>query len=152
MGKVKDLTGMRFGRLVVIEFSHLNRHRSAVWKCKCDCGKVITAIGHKMVSGHTSSCGCYQKIMASQANLKYSDKELLEEHKKDYWVWSAIKNRCFNSKYRHYNDYGGRGMTMCQEWREDFIAFLTYMGPKPDNSCRYTIPNHLLVLVWASVF
>ncbi len=70
MGKIKDLTGQRFGKLIVIKDSGQRKNRQVVWECKCDCGKITYVVGQALRTGHTKSCGCLQAERASSANSK----------------------------------------------------------------------------------
>lgn len=70
MGKIKDLTGQKFGRLLVIKDSGERKNRQVVWECQCDCGKTTYVVGQALRNGHTQSCGCLQAQRASQTNKK----------------------------------------------------------------------------------
>lgn len=146
MSKVIDITGQTFGRLTVIErdFSRNDRGR-AFWKCQCTCGNVITAHSYYIRSGGTQSCGCYKmdKLLerSTSHNMRFSS---------EYSVYCAMKARCYNPKNSHYHRYGGRGITICQEWLDDFMAFYNHIGPRPslqhsidriDNSLGYMPGN-----------
>lgn len=125
-----DRTGIRYGRLVVIEeaepklypkgYAHLQ------WRCLCDCGKEAVAAGSHLASGHTRSCGC----LAADDRVARSTK-----HGKSNTVifnlWCAIKERCFRQSSPVYERYGGRGITMYAGWINDFSAFHAYVGDRP---------------------
>lgn len=121
---VCDLSGNRYGRLVVIEFSRLSKDKKRTyWKCRCDCGKEIIARADGLKSGHTRSCGCYNKEIVSAvkgATTHGHSKERI------YHIWSGMKQRCYNPNTHNYKDYGGRGITICQEWIEDFTNFYNW--------------------------
>lgn len=122
MGKFNDLTGKRFGRYTVVErapdhISASGRHRSQ-WKCVCDCGTEMLVMGENLTSGNSKSCGCLQKDAVSAANSTHGQAE-----SKLYGVWCAMKHRCYNAQDPHYSLYGGRGITMCDEWRNDYAEF-----------------------------
>lgn len=130
MGKLLDLTGQKYNRLTVIErapdFFDKNGKRKTKWLCKCDCGKHVSVATHDLRSGHTSSCGCYQRERTSEAGKKHGLK-----HTAIYKKWLAIKDRCFNSRNKRFHCYGGRGITVCEEWKNDFQAFYNYVSMLP---------------------
>lgn len=70
MSNIKDLTGQKFGRLIVIKDSGQRKNRQVVWECKCDCGKTTYVVGQALRNGHTQSCGCLQAERASLSNSK----------------------------------------------------------------------------------
>jgi hypothetical protein len=129
--KLKDIKGQRFGKLSVIEYAGKNR-TSAQWLCECDCGNICIVVGNKLRSGHTKSCSCGQKEAASIGNFIHGMKDTSE-----YGSWQAMKERCYNPNSASYQYYGGKGIIVCPEWKDDFLAFFADMGLKPDPS--YTI-------------
>ena len=116
MSKAKDLTGQRFGRLVAIEPTEKRKNKHIVWKCACDCGNFVIVPSSNLLSGRTKSCGCLQK-----ENFSHSKHNLYRTRL--YGVWLGMKKRCYNQKTKRYKDYGGRGITVCDEWKNDFQAF-----------------------------
>lgn len=119
MGRpIKDITGQRFGRLLVAKFSHVSANREAMWVCTCDCGTYIVASGRLLRRGHIKSCGCLVKENAIQRNLKHG-----KYGARPYIIWQHMKDRCYNSNHVGFKHYGGRGITVCDEWRDDFKAF-----------------------------
>lgn len=116
--RMKDLTGKRFGRLLVLEYSHTNAHREPYWVCQCDCGNRVTTRGANLKNGQTQSCGCLRRERASEAN-KIHGMRFTRIH----GVWSGMIERCENPKHKGYKSYGGRGITVCDEWRKDFVSF-----------------------------
>ncbi len=126
---VEDLTGDRFGRLVVIKWAGVNKHGRPRWQCQCDCGQTTVVIGGHLKSGNTKSCGCLRKTLASTQAKKggLSRGNQLRKHGKCksrlYRVWRNMVNRCYNPKAGRYHQYGGRGITICDEWRYDFQTF-----------------------------
>lgn len=124
-----DLTGHRFGRLVAIRRLTKEECYSAKdykWECRCDCGNVTNVLVGNLRNGNSTSCGCGRlealRIATVVHGLRYSD---------EYRIWLGMKNRCLNPKARKYDDYGGRGITICDEWKDDFIAFYRDMGIRP---------------------
>lgn len=114
---MKDLTGQRFGRLVVTGFS-CYRHSRKYWFCKCDCGNVHVVEGGHLKSGHTKSCGCLQPEVAKKAMFKHN-----ECHTRLHNTWINMCGRCSNPRHSRYKHYGKRGISVCQEWRSNYTAF-----------------------------
>ena len=122
MGKKLELTGERFGRLLVIRDSGKRAYGSHVlWKCKCDCGVIKNIIGYSLTSGLTKSCGCYQKERVVETFTKHG-----LAGTKLHEVWHNIKKRCNNPELKDYKNYGERGITICDEWKNDFVAFYEF--------------------------
>lgn len=115
-----DLTGQRFGRLTVIGKSDRSGNRRTYWKCICDCGKECEVRSSHLRSGSTKSCGCYGIERRSEARRIHgmSRKPLYICH------WSMIE-RCENPSVRNYANYGGRGISVCEEWH-DFSNFMKW--------------------------
>lgn len=105
-----DLTGQRFGILTAIEPTEGRDFASIIWKCKCDCGNYKLASVAQLRSGNYKSCGCL--------HVKHG----LYKHPL-FTVWYDIKRRCYDESRYCYKNYGGRGITMCDEWRDDFKSF-----------------------------
>lgn len=134
MGKFRDLTGMKFGRLTVISraedyVSPNGRHR-VQWVCRCDCGVEKIVLGEALTSGRTISCGCAHREIASRSNQTHGKTDT-----RLYGVWCAMKRRCHNSNAPEYARYGGRGISICEEWDKSFETFETWAlstGYDPD--------------------
>lgn len=122
MAKLIDISGQRFGRLTVLERVGSNKYNYATWLCICDCGKKIVVSGKSLRTGNTKSCGCLIVDDARAKNEKY-----IKTHGKTntrlFRVWSSMKTRCENPNATNYALYGGRGISICEEWRNDFEAF-----------------------------
>ena len=118
MKPYKNLTGQKFGRLTVVAFSHKNKSGNSMWKCVCDCGTEKTVCGSSLINGTTSSCGCYRKEKIASLKRTHG----LEDTRL-YKTWCNIKQRCNNPTYFQFEYYGGRGITICDEWKNDFQAF-----------------------------
>ena len=118
MAKAVDLTGQRFGRLLVLERTE-NMGRQTAWLCKCDCGNQKAVPYWNLVSGQTISCGCYAKEVSAK-NAKCTHKQ---SYSRLYTIWIGMKQRCYYEKHKHFKNYGGRGITVCDEWKDDFQAF-----------------------------
>lgn len=121
--RFKDLTGKRFGRLTVMAYAGTSGNgRSKRWVVRCDCGteKVMFAVA--FLYQYTISCGCYRKTKF----LRHGASDTVEHN-----AWMEIKRRCYDPRRRSYYLYGGRGISMCDEWRNSFEAFFRDMGLKP---------------------
>lgn len=123
MPRIIDLTGQRFGRLLVVGYSHSKGH--AYWKCMCDCGieKVVRASHLK--DGTTVSCGCHGREAVSKANTTHG-------HTKSptYSSWHSMMMRCHNPNAQGFQYWGGRGIKVCDDW-QFFRGFLADMGLRP---------------------
>lgn len=110
----KDLTGKRFGRLVVVEVDEEKSNRKTYWICKCDCGntKSIRADTLKFVR----SCGCIKKEQDIK-NLGITRNHNMTYHPL-FSIWNGMMSRCNNQKNPAYKDYGGRGIKVCEEWHK----------------------------------
>ena len=118
MSKLNNLIGRKFGRLTVIERCGSTPNKAAKWLCKCDCGNVRVIQGCHLTSGATSSCGCYQKEVASKSNITHGGSKT-----RLYNEWLSMKKRCYWKRYPYYHKYGGRGIDVCDEWRESYENF-----------------------------
>lgn len=129
MGKHVDLVGQTFGRLMVIaKHPELNKHGSVLWQCQCSCDArtVVLKNTGDLRSGNTTSCGCARRENTGKMFRKHGLHGTPE-----YSVWKSIIKRCTNPNFKQYNDYGGRGISICDRWRNSFEAFLEDMGPRP---------------------
>ena len=114
--KLIDLTGKRFGRLVVIERHPMNsKQNKPRWVCICDCGNTTIVGGCELRSGNTSSCGCKQRCPTNYRH-GYAGTKI-------YQCYYNMLDRCYNPKNSHYKYYGERGITVCEDWLNDFNAF-----------------------------
>ena len=118
MGKFIDMTGQRFGRLEVIKRADLKKVNSAVWECKCDCGNIALVNGAELRRGRTQSCGCFNRQRVSEANKKHG-----KFGTRVYSIWKGMKRRCNNPKHKYFHYYGGRGISVCEEWEKSFESF-----------------------------
>jgi hypothetical protein len=132
--KVVDITGQVFGRLTVVRRSGTQASRHATWLCVCSCGETVTVTGKAVRMGTTQSCGCWQ--LESRAQHQWQP-TIAAEHPAEYRIWCAMKTRCHNPNFEKYEYYGGRGITVCDRWRDSFENFLTDMGPRP--SAKHSI-------------
>lgn len=124
MASPHDITGQRFGRLVALRPTGERRSHSAIWEFRCDCG-TIKAVSLTGLRSGTISCGCFRRETTRDLNLSHGLR-----HTRIWHVWAMMKQRCLNPKNKDYKDYGARGITVCDRWRESFQAFHDDMGPR----------------------
>lgn len=120
--------GTRFGRLVTTGEVDRTAGRTPRWVCICDCGQQAAVDGAKLRGGKARSCGCVARAMlrlGPEASRRHGSVGTREYH-----CWSAMIQRCLNTKNPNYPNYGARGITVCDRWR-DFAAFAADMGPCP---------------------
>lgn len=131
-GNTNDLSGGRFGRLKVLNFTSERKGGSIVWRCRCDCGKIKNISGVNLKHGLTKSCGCLRDEKFSERSKKQSGtNSLFYKHggarrgnrERLYGVWAVIKQRCYGLKSGDYEHYGGRGIVVFNEWRTDYAIF-----------------------------
>ena len=124
-----DMIGVRAGRLTVISEAAprtYGNHTTRMWLCKCDCGGFATASGSDLRRGHTKSCGCYCRQRISETSKVHGMR-----HTRIYHTWLDIKGRCHNQRNHSFARYGGRGIKVCDEWRESFISFYKHVSELP---------------------
>jgi hypothetical protein len=120
----KNLDGCRFGTLVVMQYAGASKSGSTLWLCECDCGAVkVVASGNLQ---RQKSCGA--RIHKAGVNSTHGMSRSTE-----YSTWSGMKSRCYDEKDGSYPRYGGRGITVCKEWRQSFERFYLDMGARPSN-------------------
>ena len=136
-GKI-NLMGHRFGRLVVVKESVERRSRggAVIWECLCDCGVSKNICGASLRNGLTTSCGCYSIERVTKTQTKHGQSSR-KGKSITYLSWDAMIQRCTNTKAEHFNDYGGRGIKVCERWLNSFENFYMDMGDRP--SKKHTI-------------
>lgn len=122
----RDISGQRFARLLVLGPVGHNKRNDILWRCQCDCGTITTTVRRPLVSGMTKSCGC---LNTETRSLKHRTHGMSDTPA--YRTWCKMLERCLNPKIRHYEKYGGRGITICDEWRYSFEAFYFYVAQLP---------------------
>ena len=120
MGRKRiDLTGERFGKLMVISFNSMRGTRS-YWNCVCDCGNENIVSSDHLKNGDIVSCGCVKRSTLPPSNKKHG-----MSNTRLYTIWTLMKYRCSNPSRREYRIYGGRGIKVCDEWKE-FDSFMRW--------------------------
>jgi hypothetical protein len=132
-----DLTGQRFGRLIVKRFAGMNR-TGARFYCQCDCGGEAISQGIDLKRGDIRSCGCLVREIAAYNSKTYVfiHGETNQNLTGEYRAWRSMRQRCYNPKCKAFRNYGGRGISVCELWLNSYPAFLADMGrrPSPDHS------------------
>lgn len=119
--------GDRYGRYVLIARQPTDARGQQRWLCRCDCGSErVIRLAH-LRHGKIVSCGCLKPVGPVTHGRSKSSKATVPE----YRVWMAMTERCRSPRNKRYADYGGRGITVCDRWREDFAAFYADMGSRP---------------------
>lgn len=134
--KLKDMTGQRFGRLLVLGVSEKTKSGHAQWLCRCDCGHERSYFGKNLRRGMSRSCGCLARDSWGQSNVRHGHARV-GRTSKEYRTWASMVQRCTDPSSTAYKDYGAHGVSVCERWREDFTNFLADMGPAP--SSEHTI-------------
>ncbi len=141
-----DLTAQRFNRLLVIDRATPKRSRRpkghggikirVKWHCVCDCGSEPIVDGDRLRSGKTKSCGCLSVEGTIKRNTKHGLAKTSEHN-----IWLQMKYRCHNNNHPAYDYYGGRGITVCDRWRNSFENFFADMGLRPKDLTLDRIDN-----------
>jgi len=111
-GNHKKLEGVRFGNLTVLKYAGRTKARHSLWECSCDCGNMKVVNQSNLASGKTQSCGCKEGYRTHGLS-----------HHRLHRIWVGMKNRCYDKRTNGFPNYGGRGITICNEWLNDFQTF-----------------------------
>ena len=113
------MIGKRFGRLTVIAESPIRKNKAVCWVCKCDCGNITQPIKSSTLrNGESKSCGCLQVEITAKRSTKHGLRKT-----RIYSIWSNMKHRCYSPNATGFKNYGGRGITVCEEWKNSFQVF-----------------------------
>jgi hypothetical protein len=130
------------GRLLVLRDAGADKHGKRTWLCVCDCGKHTTVAASQLKGGKTRSCGCLSAEQGRINGLKSRGPIKHNLHRlPEYKVWKGMRQRCSNPRNQDYYLYGARGVRVCERWN-DFAAFYSDMGPRPENYTIERIDNN----------
>lgn len=120
-------SGDKFGSWTILHKSDKKLFRHILYMCRCECGTEKLVIKQQLVNGTSKCCGCKKKTLSGLSSLP------------EYNVWLSMISRCSDPKNKGWNNYGGRGITVCPEWQgiNGFKQFLNDMGSRPKG--RYSI-------------
>ena len=125
--------GTRFGRLVVVCLQGSDKWGSRQYDCLCDCGGRKVVVQYNLTSGHVRSCGCLQRERRIKHGMSSSP---------EYVAWLNMRDRCFKEQDPNYKNYGGRGITVCDRWKDSFQNFYEDMGPRPSGLTLERVDNN----------
>ena len=131
MARLLDIAGQRFGRVVVLKREGSASDKSALWRVRCDCGTEAVVAGRSLVTGHTQSCGCLQREKAGAVHLRHGRARRGDARSALYRIWRSMIARCEYPNRPGYDNYGGRGIRVCERWRASFEAFAADVGERP---------------------
>lgn len=132
MTRALDLTGRVFGRLTVISPAPHSPPEKTRWNCLCVCGNTPVVSTSELQTGDTKSCGCLAREKTREISFKHGCAS--RGHiSPEYSVWNGMKSRCYNEKADKYKHYGGRGIAVCDRWKDNFENFLADMGKRPSS-------------------
>lgn len=135
MGIKIPLVGKRFGRLVVIKEYPRTRPRRFPCLCRCDCGVVCRVMGAELRIGDTKSCGCLRREVTGRRFTTHGEAGKIPSNRTpEYRAWQEMKRRCYLTTNKRYGDWGGRGIRVCDEWLNNFPAFLAHVGRRPSKT------------------
>lgn len=133
MPPIRDLTGQRFGRLTVVRRDADVVPGNVRWTCLCKCGKYNSVDRRNLVSGSIRSCGCLLVEFEQSGGARLTHGATRNRRRwPEYYVWAGMIARCEYRKHKSYFRYGGRGIKVCERWRNSFQAFITDMGRRPE--------------------
>jgi len=120
--KINNINGKRFGKLVAVEETRLRKNGNIIWRCVCDCGKQTMVTANNLKNGNTKSCNCLRREMMSKTMYKHGEAEG-DSRTRLYEIWLNMKTRCYNPNNKVYKYYGGRGIKICNAWKDNYSAF-----------------------------
>jgi hypothetical protein len=141
MARKAVVPGQRYGMLTAESVSVEAGKYRTLWKCKCDCGANTIVRAAYLMEGHTKSCGCYRRLWTGEHQKKHGH-AYKGKVSSEYRTWQMMRARCKDVKCKDFQNYGGRGIRVCEEWDRSFSAFLKDMGLKPKGMSIDRIDNN----------
>lgn len=136
MGKRMNLVGDVYGILTVVSYSHTTpKNHMSYYLCKCECGNESVVAHGKLRSGKTKSCGCKMNKIGAEHPLYKHGKANTKVHA----AWQQIKNRCYNPNTASYKTHGAKGVTVADEFINDFERFYQEIGDPPDETADWSV-------------
>ena len=122
MSKYIDISNKKYGKLTALKINHVqilaSGQKREHWLCKCECGNETIVSKVNLLNNHTKSCGCLKHEAYNFSHKK--------KNTRIYNIWTNIKTRCYNKNRKNFYNYGGRGITVCDEWKKDFMSFYNW--------------------------
>lgn len=134
-----DLTGKSFDRLMVIARAANKPDGSARWHCQCICGNTTIVVTTELTKHTTKSCGCLRNEQLATNNLRHGQNRKTGITP-EYRAWRKMIDRCYRTRDKDFPRWGGRGITVCEQWRTSFVAFFADVGPRP--SAQHTLDRY----------
>ena len=129
--KTIDMVGMKFGNLEVLDVAEPNRHGQGKLRCLCVCGKEWDALAYEISIGNIVSCGCKRDARNAAGNVNRTHSR---SKTREYKTWSHMRERCYKPEHPNFENYGGRGISVCESWRISFESFFSDMGLAPSKA------------------
>lgn len=133
---MKNLVGQAFGRLTVLRSTGERHNRSTIWECRCECGNVTKVVSWCLSNGNTRSCGCLARETTGKRRRTHGGSRT-----RTYASWVCMLNRCYNPTDKSFARYGGRGISVCDRWKNSYPDFLSDMGERPIGKTIDRFPN-----------
>lgn len=127
---MENLIGQKFGKLTVIKFFEFDKANRPKWECICDCGNTKVVSGRHLKNGSIQSCRCIHSQMMRDTFTTHGA-TIDNKRRPEYIAWNMMRQRCYNEKSKNYLQWGGRGITVCDRWRNSFENFFEDMGERP---------------------
>lgn len=127
MSRSLEIRGNKYDRLTVCDEAGKSKNGSKLWLCSCECGGTTVTTASSLKAGLVRSCGCLYKESRKDCNKQHG-----MSGTREYNSWSAMKQRCYNPESEYYDCYGGRGISVCDEWMVSFAKFYEDMGCCPE--------------------
>lgn len=125
-----DLTGKRFGKWTVLGRDYGNKKPGrTMWFCQCDCGNKTSVIAQSLLKGTSTQCNTCKIRNREYTRVRDETRKIIDgKRTATFNTWDAMIHRCYYPKHVSYQNYGGRGITVCDEWRNDYKAFYEYVS------------------------